>query len=246
MMYLITGGSRGLGKQLVLDLISHGSDVAFTYLVDRVAAEHVETQARQLRPGSLCRGFKLDQRISAEVELVYSAICDEVGSVDVLLNNAAVNRNSLALTLEDEDWINVLSTNLFGPFFLCRQILPDFLSKKRGRFIHISSVAMAGASGQIAYATSKSGLSGLSGTLAREYGRRGVTSNILVLGLLAGGMSESQASDDIRRNWNSLCPAGREGLFGEVSGAVRFLASDAASYINGAELHVTGAMDWVP
>ncbi|KQO66334.1 hypothetical protein ASF22_20565 [Methylobacterium sp. Leaf87] len=180
------------------------------------------------------------------VEDVCSYIIDKFDGVDVLINNAGVNRNGLAMSVSDEDWKEVLDTNLSGPFYLSRQLLPCFLGQRRGRFIHMSSVASNGATGQICYAASKAGLAGLSGTLAREYGSRGITSNVLVLGMLAGGMSLKDASEDNRKTWKSLCPARREGDLGEVFGMVDYLASDAASFVNGQEVFLTGGMNWIP
>ncbi|TXN17238.1 SDR family oxidoreductase [Methylobacterium sp. WL122] len=245
MKYLVTGGSRGLGRRLVLDLIAGGHSVAFTFLSDEAAAEEVQSEGRRLGPSVACYAIKLDQRDPAMVEDVCSQIIDKFGGVDVLVNNAGINRNGLAVAVTDEDWNEVLATNLSGPFYLSRHLLPCFIGQRRGRFIHMSSVAGNGATGQICYAASKAGLVGLSGTLAREYGSRGITSNVLVLGMFAGGMSVLDASEDNRKNWKSLCPVRREGDLGEVFGTVSYLASDAASYVNGQEIFLTGGMNWV-
>ena len=246
MNFLITGGSRGLGRQLVLDMVSAGHGVAFTFLQDEAAAHSVEDEARGRSPGANCRSFKLDQRVPMEVEEVCSTILDEFEEIDALINNAAVNRNGLAVSISEDDWANVLDTNLSGPFYVSRQLLLHFLGQGHGRFIHISSVASNGASGQICYAASKAGLVGLSGTLAREYGRKGITSNVLVLGMLAGGMADDDASARSRSVWNEMCPLRREGHFSEVSDAVAYLASAGAAYVNGQEINLTGGMNWVP
>jgi len=250
MNFLITGGSRGLGRQLVLDAIAAGHGVAFTFRSDETAAQATVAQASLIDVELQCRAYRLDQRDSAAVESVCDQVLEDFDDVQALVNNAGVNQNGLAISASNDQWQDILQTNLSGPFYLSRALLPHFLGRRSGRFIHISSVAMHGASGQVCYAASKAGLIGLSGTLAREYGGRGVTSNILLLGLLAGGMGSgeeaSAASTANREIWRKLCPAGREGKLSEVSGLVTFLASEAASFVNGQAISVSGGMDWVP
>jgi NAD(P)-dependent dehydrogenase (short-subunit alcohol dehydrogenase family) len=243
MNFLVTGGSRGLGRQLVLDLVSAGHDVAFTYLQGADAAAQVEAEAGALAAMRRCISFRLDQRDGSAVEETCARIIETLGEVDVFVGNAAINRRALLASMADEEWHEVLNTNLTGPFLFCRALIPHFLAARRGRFIHISSVAMHGEAGLAGYAASKAGLIGLSGSVAREYGRRGITSNVLVLGLLEGGIA---VSDTTQERWRNLCPAGRVGRFAEVSGSVLFLASDAATFVNGQAIGVTGGLDWAP
>jgi 3-oxoacyl-[acyl-carrier protein] reductase len=250
MNFLITGGSRGLGRQLVLDMVNAGHGVALTFRSDEAAAQATLAQAHLVSANLQCRAYRLDQRDCAAVESVCDEVLGDFGDIHALVNNAGVNQNSLAISTSDDLWQDILQTNLSGPFYLSRALLPHFLGNRSGRIIHISSVAMHGASGQACYAASKAGLIGLSGTLAREYGGRGVTSNVLLLGLLAGGMSSGAeagaASTANRETWRTLCPARREGELAEVSGLVAFLASQAASFVNGQAIAVNGGMDWVP
>jgi 3-oxoacyl-[acyl-carrier protein] reductase len=250
MNFLITGGSRGLGRQLVLDMIAAGHSVAFTYRSDEAAARATITQASLVDAGRQCRSYRLDQSCCAAVDSICDQVLEDFGDIQALVNNAAVNENGLAISTSEDRWQAVLQTNLSGPFYLSRALLPHFLGTRSGRIIHISSVAMHGANGQVCYAASKAGLIGLSGTLAREYGGRGVTSNVLLLGLLAGGMSngaEAGAASPVNREtWRKLCPVRREGKLAEVSGLVAFLASEAASFVNGQAIGVSGGMDWIP
>jgi len=250
MNFIITGGSRGLGRQLVLDMIGAGHDVAFTFRADQAAAHETQALAGAISGERKCQGFQLDQRDPAAVDTVCDAVLDEFDDIQVLVNNAGINRNGLAVSVSDADWQETLQTNLTGPFLLSRSLVPHFLGARFGRLIHISSVAMHGASGQVSYSASKAGLIGLSGALAREYGARGVTSNVLVLGLMDGGMAGGSgadaASDANRRTWNSLCPARREGGLSEVSGLVAFLASEGSAFVNGQAIGVNGGMDWIP
>lgn len=245
MNFVVTGGSRGLGRQLVLDLVTAGHNVAFTYLSASAAAAEVTHEARASSDGQLCQGFQLDQRDASAVEEVAERIVDALGGVDVLVNSAAIFRNGLIMSISDDDWHDVLLTNLTGPFLLSRAFLPHFVAARHGRFIHVSSVAMGGATGNGCYAASKAGLIGLSGTLAKEYGRRGITSNVLVLGGFEAGMWH-QTGDATQAFWRNECPVGRAGRPSEVSGAVLYLASEAAAFVNGQTIGINGGLDWAP
>ena len=244
-VYFVTGGSRGLGAQLVLDAVARGNDVAFTYCKRRDAAEDVLQRARAL-DGGRCEAYQLDVRDPAQVEEVGDAVLDAFQTVDVVVNNAAMNKNALVFSFDDGDWDDVLRTNLTGSFYVTRQFLPTFLANRRGRFIYISSIAAAGMSGQAAYAASKAGLAGLSATVAKEYGKKGITSNTLVLGFFDTDLTREQMSDRNRTFWTEFAPAGRMGDASEVSAAVMFLASDGAAFVNGQVISVTGGLDWAP
>ncbi len=245
MQFLITGGSRGIGATLVREAIAAGHDVAFTYRERADCAAEVVEQAGRLGPGRRCLAYPLDVRDAAAVEEVGDHILNDLGGMDVVVNNAACNRLGLAATTSDEDWREVLETNLSGAFYVCRFFLPTFLAAGSGRFIHLSSVGMHGMSGQAAYAASKAGLVGLSGTLGKEYGRKGITSNVLVLGYFETDMTREKLSAENRRLWDQLCPVGRTGRASEVAQAVLFLASAAAGFVNAQTIHLTGGVDWV-
>jgi NAD(P)-dependent dehydrogenase (short-subunit alcohol dehydrogenase family) len=244
MNFFVTGGSGGLGRQLVLDLVKAGHSVAFTFMNGSEAATAVVAEAAVLAPGSRCQAFRLDQRKSGQVEDVCGRLVDEWETIDVLVCNAAINRGELLISVSDDEWHDIIETNLTGPFLLSRALIPHFIGERRGRIIFISSVAMHGATGIACYAASKAGLIGLSGTIAREYGRRGVTSNVLSLGLLGeAGMGVREMSAQSFEHWRSLCPAGREGHLDEVSGLILYLASDGAAFVNGQTIGVTGGLD---
>lgn len=244
MVFFITGGSRGIGRGLVLDVLAAGNDVAFTYIDQKDAAQEVCAIAATRFPMRRCRSYKLDVRIPAEVEQVGDAVLSDFETADVVITNAAVNRPGLAFSLADEDWHHVIETNLSGAFFVVRQFLPAFLGKKRGRFIHMSSISRDGMAGQIAYSASKAGLQGLSGALAKEYGRKGITSNVLVLGFFDTDMTREQMSEENKNFWRRFCPVGRMGEISEVAAAALFLASDGAAFVNGQSLSLTGGLDF--
>ncbi len=242
----ITGGSSGIGAQLVKDSARAGYDVGFTYFRETEQAERLVAEARALAPGARIEAWHLDVRSSAEVEAVVDAALDALDDISVVVCNAGITRTGLVFSMSDEEWRDVIDTNLTGAFHVCRQFLAHFLGNRHGRFIHISSIAMYGMAGQAGYCASKAGLWALSNALAREYGPKGITSNTLALGLIDAGLTASDASTRTIDFWKEHCPAGRLGDISEISGAVLFLASPAASFINGDVIHLAGGMNRTP
>ncbi len=246
MIFFVTGGSRGIGEEIVLEAIRQGHEVGFTYLNNEERAMKVVAAARQVKPGVRCKAYQLDVRSSAAVEEVGDRFIDDFGSVDVVVANAGINKNNLVLSMSDEEWDDVLRTNLTGTFYICRQFLPTMLANRQGRFILMSSLGHSGVSGQANYCASKAGLHGLCSSMAKEYGRKGITTNVVVPGFFDTDMTRDGMSQSNREFWIQYCPAGRIGELREVAHAVMFLASDGASFINGQMIPVTGGLDWAP
>ena len=239
----ITGGSRGIGAGLVQGAIDNGFDVAFTYKERREAAEAVVRRAAAA-PEGRCRAYCLDVRDSAAVERVGDQVLEDFGDVHVVVANAAVTHAGLAISTSDEAWQGVIETNLSGAFYVARQFLPALLANGFGRFVFISSIAARGMSGDAAYSASKAGMLGLSAALAKEYGRKGITSNALLLSLFETEMVERELSAEKRDFYTRHCPVGRAGQVSEVAAAVLYLASDGAAFVNGQEIGITGGLDW--
>jgi NAD(P)-dependent dehydrogenase (short-subunit alcohol dehydrogenase family) len=246
MIFFVTGGSRGLGAAIVLQAARSGHDVAFTYVNHEAAARQIARQLQEIRPEGLFKAYRLDQRHSAEVEAVGDRVLEDFDTVNVVVANAGINQNNLAVSMSDEEWHAVLDTNLSGAFYVCRQFLPIFLANRFGRFILISSLAATGVSGQANYCASKAGLLGLSAALAKEYGRRGITSNVVSPGYFETDMTREGISASNHDFWTKFCPLGRLGDVSELAELVTFLASSAAGYINGQELRVDGGLGWAP
>lgn len=241
--FFLTGGSRGIGAAIVRHLLEGGHDVAFTYRQRKAEAEAIVDRAGGR---SRCFAYQLDVRDSAQVEEVASRALDDLGDVHVAVMNAGISIDRLAANMSDQEWRDVLETNLFGAFWVARHFLPTFVANGFGRLIFISSLGHSGVSGQANYCASKAGMHGLSAALAKEYGRRGVTSNVVVPGFFDTDMTREGMSEANKRFWLGHCPAGRLGELHEVAALVAFLATEGAAFINGQAISVNGGLDWAP
>lgn len=243
-VYFLTGGSRGIGAGVVHDLVRAGHDVAFTYRARAELADQVVDAARELDSDARVRAYQLDVTDSVRVDEVGAQVSEDFGDVHAVVCNAASNRPGLAVSMSDEDWHHVVQTNLTGSFYVARHFLQEFLIQGAGRFVFISSIAARGMAGQVSYCASKAGLMGLSSGIAKEYGPKGVTSNVLELGFFDTDMTREQMSQFNKDFWMSFCPSRRMGELSEVSAAILYLTSEHAGFVNGHALSITGGLDW--
>jgi 3-oxoacyl-[acyl-carrier protein] reductase len=243
---LITGGSRGIGRSIVLKFIEEGYGCGFTYVNNREAAEETLRLARKINPDAEIREYQLDIRDSVRSEEVVEKAVDDYGTIDVLVNNAGIVRNNAAVMMSDEEWDAVIATNLSGPFYMIRALLMHFISNRSGRIINISSVAQDGSSGQVNYAASKAGLIGLTNTIAREYGAKGITSNIVVVGYVETDMTNDHLAEQLHEVWMKYCPMKRIGTADEIASLVHYLTTNQAGFINGEAIHVSGGLTYAP
>jgi NAD(P)-dependent dehydrogenase (short-subunit alcohol dehydrogenase family) len=247
MNYFVTGGSRGIGRGIVLDAIRAGHDVAFTYRAAEGEARAVEAAAKEISSARQCRGFQLDVKNPKQVDEVGEAVLAAFDDrIEVVVNNAGITYTDMAINTSDESWRDVLDTNLSGAFYVSRFFLSTFLAQRFGRLVHISSMAASGAAGAIAYSASKAGMHGLSASLGKEYGRKNITSNVLLLGGFETDLTKGDLSDSNRAFYSKFSPLGRFGRIEEVSAAVLFLGSREASYVNAQVLGVNGGLEWMP
>lgn len=246
MVYLVIGGSRGIGAAVVRLAATKGHDVAFTYVTNSMCATALVDEVKAKHPEVRCNCYQLDVRNSEAVEVLVDTVASEFGRIDVAVPNAGINRNALAISMSDEDWTDVLDTNLSGAFFVCRQVLPIMMEHRFGRIVLISSLSKDGLTGQANYAASKAGLVGLAKTLAQEYGPRGITTNVVAPGFVETDMTQENVSQVHADFWMKYCPVRRMGLAGEVAAAVDYFASEGAAFTNGTCLPLTGGMDWAP
>jgi len=248
MIYFITGGSRGIGANLVEQVLAAGHHVAFTYVKSAERAQQIVEQAKERYPDAQCRCYQLDVRQREQVDGVLDQVADDFDTIDVVVNNAGISRDSLMMAMSDEEWDEVIATNLTGAFYVCRAALPTLIANRYGRIINISSVVAEGATGQANYAAAKAGLHGLTKSIAKEYGRKRLTANVVVPGFFETDMTRANMPDQIRGFWKTYAPVhkGRTGELEELSAVIMFLASKEAGFINGQEIRVTAGLDWNP
>jgi 3-oxoacyl-[acyl-carrier protein] reductase len=246
MNFLVTGGSRGIGASIVGEAARAGHAVAFTYIRHSAEAAEIERRLQQQEAAPRVQAYQMDVSDSASVERAGDQILDDFGRIDVVVSNAGVNRPNLLVHMSDEEWHEVIGTNLTGAFYVARYFLPSMVGQRFGRVILISSLAHRGITGQANYCASKAGLHGLAWAIAKEYGRRGITANVVVPGVFDTDMTRNGLSTTNREFWMQYCPLGRLGTLDELSKLVTFLASDGAAFVNGQEIAVHGGLDWAP
>lgn len=236
---LVTGASRGIGKAIAVALGSRGATVVGT-ATSAAGAQSISDYLLAQR--SQGRGVRLDVRVAAEVESVVADIEKTHGAVSILVNNAGVTQDNLAMRMKEAEWDAVIETNLKSVFRLCKAVLRGMLKARAGRIINITSVvASSGNAGQINYAAAKAGIAGMTRALAREIGSRGVTVNCVAPGFIDTDMTRA-LPEDARQALLGQIALGHLGQASDIASAVAFLASPAAAYITGETLHVNGGM----
>jgi 3-oxoacyl-[acyl-carrier protein] reductase len=236
---LVTGATRGIGKAIALALGGAGAKVAGTATTAAGANAVGEYLAAA---GVAGRGMVLDVSDGAAVEACVAAVEKELGAIGILVNNAGITRDNLLLRMKDAEWDDVLDTDLKSVFRLSRAVLRGMMKARAGRIISITSVVGAsGNAGQVNYSAAKAGIAGLTRSLAREIGSRGITVNCVAPGFIDTDMTRA-LPDAQRAELLRSIPLGRLGRPEDVAAAVGFLASPAAAYITGATLHVNGGM----
>ena len=237
---LVTGAGRGIGATIARTLAADNTDIA---VVD-YGAESSDASALQAiaEAGAAVRYYRCDVSDFSAAKAVADSVAKDFGKIDILVNNAGVTADKLIMRMSEEDWDRVLSINLKGCFNMVKHVTPYMMRKRYGRIVSISSVVgLMGNAGQANYAASKAGIIGLTKTVAKEFGSRGITANAVAPGFIKTAMTDA-LTEEQKQAMYKMIPLGRLGETQDIADAVKFLVSDAAAYITGVVLKVDGGM----
>ncbi len=237
---LVTGGSRGIGRSIALKLAELGSDVAITYARSADAANEVVAEIEKL--GRKAKAFQADAVNYAQAEEVINTIVTEWGKIDVVVNNAGITKDNLILRMSEEQWDDVITTNLKSIFNYSKAAAKPMMRNRGGSIINISSViGISGNAGQSNYAASKAGIIGFTKSYAKELASRNIRANVIAPGYILTDMTDT-LNEKVLEGIKAETPLGRAGNADEVADAVAFLASDMSTYITGETIRVDGGM----
>ncbi|MDX2248089.1 MAG: 3-oxoacyl-[acyl-carrier-protein] reductase [Bacteroidia bacterium] len=237
---LITGATRGIGKAIAEEFARQGANVAFTYRSSAEKAKELENYITG--QGVRAVSFQADAADAAVIQKVVDDVFEQFGALDVVVNNAGITQDNLLLRMSEDQWNNVINTNLNSVFYTTKAALRSMLRKRAGSFINISSVVgLQGNAGQANYAASKAGMIGFTKSLAREVGSRGIRANVVAPGFIATEMTAELPEKELAA-WLENIPLKRAGEVADVANLCVFLASDRSSYITGQVFNVDGGM----
>lgn len=237
---LITGGSRGIGKSIAQHCVDQGAKVVFTYLPSEEKANALITELT--KNGGEAKGFRSNAADFNAAQQLVNDVVDEFGTIDVLVNNAGITRDTLLMRMSEEQWDEVINTNLKSVFNLTKAVQRPMLKARKGSIINMSSVVgVSGNAGQANYAASKAGMIGFTKSIAQELGSRSIRCNAIAPGFIETEMTAS-LDEKVVNEWRNSIPLKRGGTPEDVANAVVFLGSDMSTYITGQTIHVCGGM----
>ncbi|NNC96170.1 MAG: 3-oxoacyl-[acyl-carrier-protein] reductase [Chitinophagales bacterium] len=238
---LVTGGTRGIGKAIAEKFAKEGAKVAFTYLSSEEKAKAIESDLKKLGPDAMA--IKSDAASYEEAERLIAGILEHWGQIDIVVNNAGITKDNLMLRMSEEQWDDVINTNLKSVFNVTKQVLKPMMKARQGSIINLTSiVGMKGQGGQANYSASKAGMIGFTKSIADELGSRGIRSNAIAPGFIQTDMTDA-LPDATKEKYLSQIPLNRFGQTEEVADVALFLASDLSSYVSGQTISVCGALN---
>ncbi|QSQ09848.1 3-oxoacyl-[acyl-carrier-protein] reductase FabG [Koleobacter methoxysyntrophicus] len=237
---VVTGGSRGIGKAIALELAENGANVVINYSKDSKGAQEVAEYIRN--KGIDCLTIKANVSLASEVENMVETIIEKYGRIDILVNNAGITRDSLLARMKEKDWDDVIDINLKGVYNCTKSVVKVMMKQRWGRVVNISSVVgITGNPGQTNYSAAKAGIIGFTKSCARELASRGITVNAVAPGFIRTDMTD-KLRNEIKKELESKIPVGRLGKPEDVAHTVLFLVSSKADYITGQVINVDGGM----
>lgn len=237
---LITGATRGIGKGVAIKLAEHGADIAFTYMSSIEKAKAVEDELTAL--GVKAKGYRSDAADFVAAEQLIDDVVKDFERIDAVVNNAGITRDGLLMRMSEENWDDVMNTNLKSVFNITKCVQRTLLKQRSGSIINMSSiVGVKGNAGQSNYAASKAGIIGFTKSIAQELGSRNIRCNAIAPGFIETEMT-GELGEDVMKEWLKSIPLNRPGTTEDVANAVLYLASDLSTYVSGQTLSVCGAM----
>ena len=238
---LVTGATRGIGRAIALKFASEGADIAFTYRSQEEAAMTLTAEIETM--GVRVKAYKSDAASFEDAHNVVADVKETFGKIDILVNNAGITKDGLMMRMDEAAWDGVIGTNLKSAFNFIHACTPIMARQRSGSIINMSSVVgVSGNAGQCNYSASKAGLIGLSKSIAKEMGPRGIRSNCIAPGFIATDMTEA-LPENLRQEWEKQIPLRRAGQPEDVAKVALFLASDLSSYVTGQVINCCGGMD---
>jgi 3-oxoacyl-[acyl-carrier protein] reductase len=239
---LITGASRGIGRAIAAVCVKEGAKVAFSYLSSDDEARALEVELEAAANGGVAKGFKSDATVFEAAQQLVEDVVAEFGTIDVLVNNAGITRDTLLMRMSEEQWDAVISTNLKSAFNLTKAVQRPMLKARSGSIINMSSVVgISGNAGQSNYSASKAGLIGFTKSIAQELGSRNIRCNAIAPGFIETEMTKV-LDQKVVESWRNAIPLKRGGTPDDVANLTVFLGSDMSSYITGQTIQVCGGM----
>lgn len=238
---LITGGSRGIGRAVARKYAEEGASIALTARHIGDAVKEFTSELQKL--GVQAQAYTSDASLFDEAHQLIQQVLKDFGRIDILVNNAGITQDALMMRMSEEQWDTVININLKGAFNLIHAVTPIMMKQRSGNIINMSSiVGISGNAGQANYAASKAGMIGLTKSIAKELGSRGIRANTITPGFIVTDMTDV-LSEDVRKQWEAQIPLRRVGQPEDVASVAAFLASDLASYVTGQTINVCGGMD---
>ncbi|WHX92784.1 3-oxoacyl-[acyl-carrier-protein] reductase [Peribacillus simplex] len=237
---LVTGASRGIGREVALELARQGADVAINYSGSEAKANEVVDEIKAL--GRKAFAIQCDVANSESVTSMIKEVVEQFGRVDILVNNAGITRDNLLMRMKEDEWDSVINTNLKGVFLCTKAVTRQMMKQRSGRIINMASiVGVSGNAGQANYVAAKAGVIGLTKTTAKELASRGITVNAIAPGFISTDMT-GELPEDVRKAMLDQIPLARFGDPKDIAAVASFLASEASKYMTGQTLHVDGGM----
>ena len=237
---VVTGASRGIGKEVALKYAENGYNVAINYVSDKTNVEELEKEFKEKGAEALI--VKADVSKSEQVQEFIKAVIEKYGKIDVLVNNAGITRDMLLMRMKEEDFDKVIEINLKGTFLVTKEVVPYMMKKRDGKIISLSSVVgVTGNAGQCNYSASKAGIIGFTKSIAKELASRNIRANAVAPGFIDTDMT-NVLSDEVKENINKQIPMRRMGTAREIANVVYFLGSEESSYITGQVINIDGGM----